>query len=64
MRLTARIKKQVFRVRLIVDVCLTTRLYGMGIHVGVGVRYVDTSIPIYIGEIMHKGTHNLSYGSA
>ena len=42
-------------------------LYNMGTHLGVGVRYVDASIPIYIyiyiyiGEIMCKGTHNLSY---
>ena len=36
-------------------------LYNTGTHLGVGVRYVDASIPIYIGEIMCKGTHNLSY---
>ena len=38
-------------------------------HLGVGVRYVDASIPIYIyiyiyiyiGEIMCILTHNLSY---
>ena len=28
MRLTARVKKQVFCMRLTVDMCLTTRVYG------------------------------------
>ena len=36
-------------------------LCSMGKHLGVGVRYVDASIPIYIGEIMHTPTQNLSY---
>ena len=45
-------------------------MFYMGTHLGIGVRYVDASIPIYIGEIMpigeimRKVTHNLSYGSA
>ena len=41
-------------------------LYSMGDvlhgkHFGVGACYVDTSIPIYIGEIMRTPTQNLSY---
>ena len=36
-------------------------LYNIGKHLGVGVRYVDASISIYVGEIMRTLTHNLSY---
>ena len=36
-------------------------LYSMGKQHGVGVRYINHSIPIYIGEILHTPMQNLSY---
>jgi len=36
-------------------------LYNIGKHHGVGVCYIYARIPIYIGEIMCRGVHNLSY---
>ena len=36
-------------------------LYSMGKRHGVGVRYIKASLPIYIREILHGGTQNLSY---
>ena len=36
-------------------------LYNRGKHHGVGVRYKYARFPIYIGEIMHTPTQNLSY---